>query len=313
MRRATWADIRLSPAPRRYPRRTLSRRRRQVHWARPRPVQQPDQSELVGLDRQHRRERVPDRTLPGRGMQHVRAGRGAGRYGDYVQRHRAGIEHQLHVSRARRRRGREPEHLLQHRERHNLGDHIGPGGGVFDERRRRHHHHRPFGQRQQRHHCRRNVDGRRKVRQCALVQRHDELRRSGQRHLAAVDRQHDVKRVGELGGQSAGRRHDCGEVGQLLGVAAQNQPRHRPAHVRGSGHGERRGAVAAIQLDESGAQHLVSCGGSLQRDGQNVRHLCQRRAEQRIADRRGAGVADQLDGERQYRTADGWAITSTAS
>ena len=80
-------------------------------------LEQPDQSELDGLDRQRRGDGLSGRALPGRGLHHLRADRDAGRGRRYNDTGLHG-EHELQLSGAGDGRGGQPERLLQHRERH---------------------------------------------------------------------------------------------------------------------------------------------------------------------------------------------------
>ena len=68
--------------------RTRSRRRRRANLTATARLEQPDQSELDGLDGQRRGDGLSGGALPGRGVCELRADRDAA--GDDVQRHRAG-------------------------------------------------------------------------------------------------------------------------------------------------------------------------------------------------------------------------------
>ncbi len=72
--------------------------------------QDPNQPRLDGVDRQRRGDRLPGRTLPGRGLHELRADRHADR--DHLQRHRADARDDLSVPGAGERCGRQPRRLL---------------------------------------------------------------------------------------------------------------------------------------------------------------------------------------------------------
>ena len=75
--------------------------------------------DLDGLDRQRRRDRLPGRALPGRGLLELRADRHAA--GIDLHRHRAHSQHELQLPRARSRRSRQPRPLLEHGDRDDAG------------------------------------------------------------------------------------------------------------------------------------------------------------------------------------------------
>ena len=77
----------------------------------------PCRSQLGRSHRQHRRHRLPHRTLPGRRLQQLRRDRDDHRHHNQLQRHHHRGRHKLQLPRPRKRRHPQPRPLHQHRHR----------------------------------------------------------------------------------------------------------------------------------------------------------------------------------------------------
>ena len=84
-----------------------------------RRLEHADQSDVDRGHRQRRRHRLFRRALRGRRLHDIRAGRSPAT--DQLQRHRPDGVDQLQLSRARDRRGEQPERVLRRRDRHHAG------------------------------------------------------------------------------------------------------------------------------------------------------------------------------------------------
>ena len=99
------------------------------HAQRDRDQRDPGRSQLGRGDRQHRRHRLPDRTLPGRRLHHLHPDRHHHNR-HQLQRHHHRRRHQLQLPRPRQRRRPQPRPLLQHRHRHHTDARHDPALGA---------------------------------------------------------------------------------------------------------------------------------------------------------------------------------------
>ena len=93
--------------------------------------QQHDQPLLGRLQRQRRRHRLPDRTLPRQRLLQLQPDRHHHRQHHHLQRHQPHRQHQLQLPRPRHRRRQQHQPLQQHRHHHHTSRQLWSGCGVF--------------------------------------------------------------------------------------------------------------------------------------------------------------------------------------